>query len=274
MALKDLLAVVDTADKDEQFVQDVLRFAEFHGARLTFLVLSVIPSPDYVGTFGPPYIVLHDYTQAVEAKQKRLAELTHDANVEVRTISELPETIFASVSVQARYADMVLFGPSEAYEYPPARRHSIENILFASGRPVLILPHGHVPHAVDHFAIGWNATREATQALRETMLFAAAGAKADILVLDGRASAKGHGSEPGADIAHHLARHGFETTVRPLTVDDDLCQGDALVRGARQHGARLLALGAYGHSRLREMILGGVTRDLLDGAPLPLLFAH
>lgn len=169
MAIKDLLAVVDTSDSDEQFVQDALSFAEFHDARLTLLVLSVIPSPEYGYMYGPPFIVLRDFLGAVDAKQQRIAQWASRARIEIRTISDLPEGIYTSASVQARYADLVLFGPEEAYGYPLIRRQIIESILFESGRPVLILPSGHKPRAIDQFALGWNATREATHALREAM---------------------------------------------------------------------------------------------------------
>lgn len=273
MAIKDLLAVVDTGDRDEQFVRDALSFAEFHDARLTFLVLSVIPASDYALTVGSPYVFLQDFTEAVEDKQRHIAERTRNSNVEVRTITDQPVAIFAEAAVQARYADMVLFGPAENYDYPPIRRDVIERILFASGRPVLIVPNGYVPHAFHQLAIGWNASREATHALRDAMAVAAPGARIDVLVLNGRPSSRGHGGQPGADIAHHLARHGFAATV--VAVDADArSDGEALVHAARQQGAAMLALGAYGHSRLREMILGGVTRDLLVGSALPLLFSH
>lgn len=273
MAIKDLLAVVDTGDKDDAFVRGALAFAEFHGARLTFLILSAIPSADYGVAMSIPYILLQDYTEAVARKEARLAERSRSSNVEVRTISDQPAAIFTKAAVQARYCDMVLFGPADHYDYSAIRRDTIENILFASGSPVFILPDGHARHTLNHIAIGWNATREARHALREATAIAEPGSRIDVLVLRGRPSTKGHGSEPGADIAHHLARHGFQTSV--VAVDGyDRSDAEALVDGAREQGAALLALGAYGHSRLRETILGGVTRDLLGGAPLPLLFAH
>ena len=273
MALTDLLAVVDTGDSDSNFISNALRFAELHDAQLTFLIISVIPSGDYAGVYGPPYIILSDFTEAVATKQERLGELTRRAKVEVRTISELPETIFATASVQARYADLVLFGPDASFGYPPVRREVLETILFASGRPVLVLPDNYTPRAIAHFAVGWNATREATLALRDAMKIATPGAKADVLVLEGRPSSKGHGSEPGADIGHHLARHGFLSTVYPLG-RGEAPDGEAVGQAARRHGAQLLALGAYGHSRFREMLLGGVTRELLGGGPIPILFSH
>ena len=273
MAIKDILAGVDTGDRDEQFVRDALAFAEFHGASLSILVLSALPSTDYALTIARPYVFLQEYTDAVEVKQQRIAKLARASNVELRTISDLPANIFTKSAVYARYADVVLFGPADNYDYPPIRRETIESILFASGRPVLVLPNGHKPRALAHLAIGWNATREATHALRDATAFAMPGAKIDVIVLDAKPSTKGHGSEPGTDIARHLARHGFASTVVPSS-SGELSDADALVKAARERGAGLLSLGAYGHSRLREIILGGVTRDLLGGAAIPLLFSH
>lgn len=273
MPIRDLLAVVDTGEQDGQFLEDAIAFAAFHDARLSFVVLSAMPAETYALTMGPPYVFLDDYAEAVSAKEARITKAAGAANIEVRTISDQPAVIFSKAAVYARYADLVLFGPRSAYEHPPIRRETIESILFASGRPVLVLPQGHRPGAVDHLAIGWNATREATLALREAKALAEPGAKIDVLVLNGKPSEKGHGSEPGADIARHLARHGFDANVVALSRGDG-SDAEALIRGAREHGAAMLALGAYGHSRLREMILGGVTRDLIDGAEIPLLFAH
>src|SRR3546814_5200656 len=104
--------------------------------------------------------------------------------------------------------DVILFGPANSYDHPPIRRETADSILFSSGRPVLIVPDGYKAKAIEHVAIGWNATREATHALRDATAFASPGAKIDILVLDAKPSVKGHESEPGADIARHLARHG------------------------------------------------------------------
>lgn len=273
MPIKDILAVVDTGDKDESFLQDALAFAEFHNARLTFVILSALLAEDYALTVGPAYVLLHDYVDAVEKKQNHLNDLSGPGNVEVRVISDQPGTIFATAAVYARYADLILFGPGDNYVDPPIRRETIQTILFASGRPVLVLPNGYEPRAFDHVALGWNASREATHALRDATAFAEPGARIDILVLDGEPTAKGHGSEPGADIAHHLARHGFAAQVVALA-RGKRSDAEALLNAAREQGAPLLALGAYGHSRLREMLLGGVTRDLLAGAPIALLFSH
>ena len=138
---------------------------------------------------------------------------------------------------------------------------------------MIVLPAQWKPRPFAHLAIGWNATREATRALGDALILAAPSAKIDVLVVDAKASTKGHGSEPGADIARNLSRHGFEVTVHALSSEGEN-QSAVLVDFARRHRADLLVIGASAHSRLRELFLGGVTHDLIDGAPLPVLLGH
>ena len=98
MAIKDVLAVVDTGDKDEQFLRDALGFAEFHKASLSVVILSALPSADYAFTIVRPYAFLQDYTEAVEAKQERIGALARSTNVEIRTISDQPSVIFVKTA--------------------------------------------------------------------------------------------------------------------------------------------------------------------------------
>jgi len=138
---------------------------------------------------------------------------------------------------------------------------------------MLVLPAGTTPRPFDRLAIGWNGSREATRALTDAVALLAPGAAIDVLMVDGAAQPLGHGIEPGADIARNLARHGFRVTV------DDLARGpgsvaETLVEAACTRGADLLAIGGYAHSRLSEMILGGVTRDLFGESRIPCLFSH
>lgn len=271
--LKDILAIVDTGDADEQFLKDARELARFHEAHLSIAVLSAVPTPDYAVAFGPPYILLADYVEAAEKKQARIARMGERDGFEVRILNDEPSALLDRAPVHARYADLVLFGPVAAYANKHLRRRLFENIALTSGRPVMILPPQWKPRAFDRIAIGWNATREATRALGDALALAAPGAKLDVIVVDARPGAKEHGSEPGADIARNLSRHGFEVTVHALS-SEGASESAVLVDFARRHRADMLVVGAAAHSRLRELFLGGVTHDLIDGAPLPLLFGH
>ncbi|AOH87067.1 universal stress protein UspA (plasmid) [Sphingomonas panacis] len=269
--LKDILAIVDTGDADEQFLKDAREFARFHDAHLSIAILSAVPTADYALAFGPPYVLLTDYVEAAGEKQAEVARIAEREGYEVRILSDETGVLLDKAPVQARYADLILFGPVSAYANPHLRKRLFENVALSSGRPVLILPAQWRPRAFAHIAIGWNATREATRALGDGLSLAASGAEVDVIVVDAKPTTKGHGSEPGADIARNIARHGFAVTVHTIPSEGG---SDAAILAdfARTHRADLLVLGASGHSRLRELFLGGVTHELLDGGPVPILF--
>jgi nucleotide-binding universal stress UspA family protein len=273
MMAKDILAIVDTGDADEQFLKDAREFARFREAHLTIAILSAVPTPDYAVAYGPPYFLLADYVEAAEEKLAKVARIGERDGFEVRILSDAPEALLDKAPVQARYADLILFGQADAYANKHLRRRLFENIALSSGRPVMILPPQWNPRPLHHLAIGWNATREATRALGDALQLAMPGAKIDVVVVDAKSSAKGHGSEPGADIARNLSRHGFDVTVHGLFSKGE-SESAVLVDFARRNRADLLVVGASAHSRLRELFLGGVTHDLINGAPLPVLFGH
>src|SRR3546814_16067684 len=124
-------------------------------------------------------------------------------------ISDQPSVIFVKTAVYARYADVILFGPANSYDHPPIRRETAESILFSSGRPVLIVPDGYKAKAIEHVAIGCNATRESPHSLRDATAFASPGAKIDHLVLAATPTVQGHAPDPRADLPRHLPRPGF-----------------------------------------------------------------
>src|SRR5262249_22452471 len=101
-----------------------------------------------------------------------------------------------------------------------------------------------------------------------------AGDRVMVLVIDGRPSAQGHGAEPGADVAAWLARHGVKAIVQRDVASDTTGAGEVILSRAADHDIDLIVMGIYGHSRLREMVLGGASRTLLSGMTAPVLMSH
>jgi nucleotide-binding universal stress UspA family protein len=93
------------------------------------------------------------------------------------------------------------------------------------------------------------------------------------VTIDPEVGPDGHGEIPGADLALHLARHGVKATIE-RTVSSGIGLGDVLLSRAADLAADLLVIGAYGHSRVRELLLGGVTRSILNNMTLPVLMSH
>lgn len=173
--------------------------------------------------------------------------------------------------LQARYADLVVTGQDAG---DAATVRGLPQYLAMHGvRPVLAVPpsYGGEPIA-DTIVVGWDGSAQAIRAIAGAMPLLARAALVRLALVNPELETGLHGEEPGADMGLYLARHGLRVEV--LVERTQAAVGDALLGIARASSAGLLVTGAFGHSRYREIVLGGVTRLLLDRAPLPVLFAH
>src|SRR5262249_21576660 len=121
--------------------------------------------------------------------------------------------------------------------------------------------------------IGWDASREAARAVKDAMPLLAAAEAVKVLSIDAEQSPQRHGEMPGADIALYLARHAVKTQVE-RTVSAGIDIGNTLLSRTVDLEADLLVMGAYGHSRVRELMLGGATRTVLQSMTAPVLMSH
>jgi nucleotide-binding universal stress UspA family protein len=151
-------------------------------------------------------------------------------------------------------------------------RSLVEGLAFESGRPVLLLPpEGQAGHRFDDIVIGWDGSRAAARALADALPICEVAASVTVVTVAGE-KALPEGAPP-ADVIRHLSRHGISAEVAHLTaVEQDV--GGALRSYCKQSGADLLVMGAYGHSRAREFVLGGATHSVLHKPSLPVLMSH
>ena len=189
--------------------------------------------------------------------------------------SEYQEVAWADDAIgrRARYADLTVVGP-EMLARETLKDKVIEGALFSSGKPLLLVPEGSRPTLKPkRVMIAWDSRIEASRAVRESLEILTRAEEVRVVLVDPAEGESGHGAEPGADVATYLARHGAKVTVDRLP-----SQGKTVASVLRQHAvdtaAELLVMGAYGHSRLRERIFGGVTKSMLDSATLPILMAR
>jgi len=176
--------------------------------------------------------------------------------------------------VHARYADVaVMTRPSEGAG-AELREEIIEGVLFHSGRPALIAPPGWSGKTIGkRVVVAWDASREATRALSEAQAILDKAEKITVVTVDAKPKMFGHGDQPGANIAAHLSRRGLPAEVRNV---DSMGRSAslAILEEAQALDADLVVMGGYAHSRLRELVFGGATRELLRSATIPLLMAH
>lgn len=182
----------------------------------------------------------------------------------------------SALVVAARYADLVVVGQRPPAPAGPTSTPSdlAETTALASGRPVLVVPNGGVSTPPGKkVMLCWNASREAARAATSALPFLTSAGEVIVLTVDATHSSSGHGSEPGADVALWLSRHGVKVEVqREISPDDDV--GKLILSRATDHGVDLIVMGVYGHSRVREFVMGGASRSMLAGMTVPLLMAH
>ena len=176
------------------------------------------------------------------------------------------------VAAHARYADLVIVGQAEpdapATTTPP---DLAETVAMAGERPVLIVPHiGAVKPPGKTVLLCWNGTREAARAATGALPILETADKVIILLIDPGSDGD---EQPGADVAGWLVRHGVKAVVQRDTAAGSSVGGVILSRAA-DHDADLIVMGLYGHSRMRERVLGGASRTLLASMTVPLLVAH
>ncbi len=147
----------------------------------------------------------------------------------------------------------------------------IEAALFETGRPVLVVPYvqkGGV--RLERIMVCWDGSRSAARAAGDALPFLARAKTVEVVMV----TEHGKSDEaPGADIAQHLARHGLAVELKTI-VAPNAKTADVLLSHAADTSADLLVLGGYGHSRLREFVLGGVTRSILETMTVPTLMSH
>jgi nucleotide-binding universal stress UspA family protein len=181
----------------------------------------------------------------------------------------------AQVALSARYSDMTIVGqPDPKGPMAGAAVVRPDDVVMESGRPVLILPHiGALPQTAEHVLVAWDGSREATRAVNDAIPMLTKAKKVKVVVVNPQMSPLNHGDIPGAELAHHLARHGVRVEVGKI-VAPELEVADALLSAVVDEGCDMLVMGAYGHSRLRQTIIGGATRTILDHMTVPVLMSH
>jgi nucleotide-binding universal stress UspA family protein len=280
MAYKDLLVHLADDQGCAGRIAAAVRLAARHGAHLAGLYPIVeIPLLHYIRARIP-----HEIQARMEAEAQAQADAALQAfaaaagaagvSYETRMDRALDTTLASVVAMHARYADLLVVGQADPDAPPEVGRDLPQQVVLASGRPLLLVPHDWRPGALgERVLLAWDASREAARAASAALPILEQAASVLVLSIDPESTPLGHGELPGADIGTHLARHGIAAEVHAIE-GDQMQVGDALLSFAADRACDLLVMGAYAHPRLRELVLGGATRTILGSTTLPVLMAH
>lgn len=276
MGLKTILVHVDTGPSAPARLKLSAELAARFGAHVTGLyVRRPFQAPAFTDA-GPAMDSLYrTYENATKADEALATESFGNLiggtslSSEWRVTDGLVEEV---VAAHARYVDLVIVGQAEpdapATTTPP---DLAETVAMAGERPVLIVPHiGAVKPPGKTVLLCWNGTREAARAATGALPILEKADKVIILLIDPGSDGD---ERPGADVAGWLVRHGVKAVVQRDTAAGSSVGGVILSRAA-DHDADLIVMGLYGHSRMREWVLGGASRTLLASMTVPLLVAH
>jgi nucleotide-binding universal stress UspA family protein len=173
----------------------------------------------------------------------------------------------------SRSADLIVAGQTDPDWESSPLRDVAEHLALESGRPVLVVPYvGRYPEIGRNVVIAWKAGREAARAVFDALPILKQAEQVQILEIDEGGGGR-NGTSADTSIAVALARHGIKPAVR-TSVAGEISVGDEILSRLADMGADLLVMGAYGHSRMRELVFGGVTRHIARHMTVPTLFAH
>ena len=263
MAIKDLLIHVDLSGAAEARTDYALALAEAQGA----LPIGIAHTPAGADSLrGHARLALSNFTRAGE----RLG-----LTVETRAIECSPADLPPEITCHAHHTDLAVIGQPGAEGANDSLQTAIfEELLFQSGRPVLVVPWAGKSNPTPRTVmVAWDASGRAARALADALPILRDANKVVVLVATGDEPGD-HGDEPGSDIALHLARHGINVEARCVPLGRDIHTADLLLSQAADLGAEMMIMGGYHHSRVREFILGGVTRKVMKTMTLPVLMSH
>jgi nucleotide-binding universal stress UspA family protein len=280
-ALREIVVFIDGHTKAGGILEFAGELAEEHGARLIGVFLQPEPTITPADTFARGTGML----RVSELHRSQLERIDTDYRALfgdiVRRHGLRPESEWRSlpywsseVGVHAYYADVVVIAqpqPDGQTDRPPGLA---ESLILTSGRPIIMFPSVSTVSRIRRILVGWNARRESIRAVADAMPALMKAEAVEVIVIDHERTA-GHGQEPGADVARHLARRGVKVETRRLSsAKENEEVGHLLLSQAAAFGADLLVMGAYGHSQLRQWMFGSVTRTVLREASLPVLMSR
>ena len=278
MALKDILVHVDSSNQSRVRLDAAISLASAHEAHLIAVYVLTQPRiPGYVRAQITEDVLRHQAELALEtaaAAETAFNDAVARAGVngEWRLVEGDPVPV---LSLHARYADIAVVGQRD-----PEGEEGIDDsampdqLILSVGRPVLVIPYiGEYPVIGQRVMVSWDASRLATRAVNDALPFLVKAKRVTVMAVNPKGGEEGHGEIPSADICLHLARHGINAEAHHVYADD-VGTGDMLLSRAADEGIDLMVTGCYGHARWRELVLGGVTRHMLQHMTMPVLMSH
>ncbi len=280
MTLKTILVSLNSVERADAVMRAAVDLAIEHDAHL--IGLFVIPAMRIY-----PVVTMHVPPEFFEAQRKTFEKQAADLRevfedygrknglrYEWRQEDALSPLIADTVIEHARRCDLLIASQPLDDEVAGVEGDFAERIIMETGRPVLFIPNkGEYRNTGRKIVAGWNASREATRAIYDALPLLAKAGEVRLAWIDPQRDEEESGDLPGAEMAASLARHDINAVADDVA-SGGLEAGEVLLNHVADTGSDMLVCGAWGHSRLREYVFGGVTQHLLKHMTVPVLFSH
>jgi len=266
------LMVAGSRDAAAAYAVSVAKTFDAHLAGIAFAYEPVLPA--IVGGGIPESVIEEQREENEKAAKSAVAQFEATAKDVKHETRMVPASLAGAADTFgeiARVFDLAIVGQSERDRVGPEEL-IVEGALFGSGRPILVVPADYQGGMrLDRVLVCWNGGRNAARATANALPFLRRANAVEIVTVGTEASAPAETS--AADLSGHLARHGITADVKRIE-PGNLKVSAAILNYAAKSGAGMLVMGGYGHSRLREFILGGTTRGVLAAMTVPTLMSH
>ncbi len=272
---KTIMTIADDEERTRGQVACAAELARQFDAHLSVLAFGDLPMPAILAMADDGGAMMAEvFTQNLrdaEARAGRVEDaLAHEGvPFDVEPLAAMETGLAPLIGRLARFADLIVLSQPGPAGADAAQGAILHGALFEAGAPTLVLPAAQRRISAQRVLIAWDDSREALSAVRGAMPFLRAAAAVEIVLVD----PSGDQATSSEGLALMLARHGLSVGVSTIA-PAGRATSDALRRRVLDTASDLLVMGAYGHSRLRELILGGVTADILADAPAPVLMGR
>lgn len=278
MGYKSILTVITGTDLDSSALEGAIALTQAQDGHLEILALGIdhsSPGYYYAGTNALiEQATLDRAKQDAEEIESGIRAAMKGRQCRWSTDTALAQigTIQTLVGGRARFCDLVVLPKPYGEDKSVSEEAILEAALFAGNVPVLVLPREAELKRPEKVVLAWNQSAEALDAIRAALPLLQQAAHCNIVIID----PPRHGpdrSDPGGMLSQMLARHGVRAEISVIAGTMPRT-ADVLARHCDDQQADLLVMGAYGHSRFREAIMGGATRDMLEAATIPVFMSH
>lgn len=280
MSYKTLLVHVDESQSMDATVAIACKLAEMENSHLIGSATTCVSRFLYQVVEGNPQDpVVGPHMEAMRQRAKtslqRFEEQVRQFDIKSMETRLVDDDAAGGLTLQAPFCDLVVLGQYDPEVFAPSvlAQDLPAHIVMSTHCPILLVPYAGSFNTVgERILVAWNGSPEAIRAVRDAIPLLKRAKIVEVVLFNPQLQPDTFSSEPGADIALYLARHGIEVNVTPQTTEIDI--GNALLSLASDLNSDLLVMGCYGRSRFREMLLGGASRTILQQATIPVFMSH